>query len=226
MARFSIFLLLLLSAAHTYAQENFTAPWKSVKLYLNFDVTNSSGGFAKSFAGGTPVGLLTPAFSWSKNARFVHEVGLAALHLGNDTRKMVPQQLDSNIFDIEYVGGWATTDYQLGVRYELAWKWLDWGRSTLYFGGGLTPFIAKATYKSDNPGEYDALEKTAGVHLQGVFRLLFRLSNHWFADINAPAGILLSHSDQTVTQNGVSNNFNILDMGTFMSLRAGLGYRF
>lgn len=221
-----IFLLLLSGIGRLHAQDNFVAPWKSVKLYLNFDVGISSGGFASSFANGSPVGMITPAFSWSRSPRFVHEAGIAALHFNSKARREVYLPSASSVFDYEFVGGWAVTDYQVGLRYELAWKWLDWGHSTLYFGGGLTPFFAKATYKSDKPGRYDALEKTAGVHLLGVFRLLFRLNRHWFADLNVPTGILLSASDFTITQNGTANRNTTSDLGSVMGIRAALGYRF
>lgn len=227
MTKSAIFLLLLLSAGRLCAQETFHTPWKSVKLYLNYDFANSSGGLSASFADGAPVGRLAPAFSWSGRPRFVHEIGLAALHLNFDERREIYQSLDSNIFEYRFIGGWATTNYQLGLRYELAWKWLDWGHGAFYFGGSIAPFIAKATFESDSPGEYDALEKAAGVHLQGVFRLLFRLGKRWFVDVNTPAGLTLNTLNSTVTRNG--NTFDegtVLNMGMAAGVRLGMGYRF
>ena len=227
MTKSAIFLLLLLTAGHLRAQDHFPAPWKSVKLYLNYDFANSSGGLSASFADGAPVGRLAPAFSWSRRPRFVHEIGLAALHLNSDERREIYQSLDSNIFEYKYIGGWATTNYQLSLRYELAWEWLHWGHGAFYFGGSVAPFIAKATFKSDSPGEYDASEKAAGVHLQGVFRLLFRLGKHWFVDVNTPAGLTVNTLNSTITRNGGAfDETKILNMGMAAGVRLGMGYRF
>jgi len=226
MTKLAIFWLLLLPFGALHAQDAFTAPWKSVKLYLNIGAFNSTGGFSRTLSEGGPVGRLTPAFSWSKQPRFVHEIGIAALQFNSNERKEVYQSLDSNIFDFKYIGGWATTDYQFALRYELAWEWLDWGSGAFYFGGSVTPFVSKTTFKSDTPGVYDGLEEMAGMHLQGVFRLLFRLGNRWFVDLNTPAGFMLNTSDRTITQNGNTENSTTFDFGSVMGLRAGLGYRF
>lgn len=226
MTKLAIFWLLLLPFGALHAQDAFTAPWKSVKLYLNYDVFKTTGGFSNILSEGGPIGRLSPAFSWSKQPRFVHEIGIAALQFSGSRRTEVYLPLDSVVFNVEYIGGEATTDYQFALQYELAWKWLDWGSGAFYFGGSVTPFVSKTTFESDSPGVYDASEKMAGMHLQGVFRLLFRLGNRWFVDLNTPAGFMLNTSDRTITQNGNTQNSTTLDFGSVMGLRAGLGYRF
>lgn len=225
MSKAAIFWLSLLFAGNLFAQDTFTAPWKSVKLYLNSDWENSTGGLSKASSTSSFIGLFTPAFSWSRQPRIVHEIEIPVLQFEANDRREVYQPVDSNIFEFGYIGGWATTNYLVGLRYELAWKWLDWGPGAFYFGGSLAPFASKTTFTSDIPGQYDLSEKAAGVNVQGVFRLLFRLNHRWFVDLNAPAGYVLNTLDTTVTKNGVTDQSTAFNFSLAASMRVGLGFR-
>lgn len=223
--RIFLFLVCLPGASGLLAQENFSGPWKSVKCYLNRDLLSPFGSLAHKPGDGLPVGVFTPAFSWSRKARIMHELELPVLQF-NRQRRYEAYAIDRTTGEPRYINGTVTTDYQAGLRYELAWQWLDWRSGALYFGSAAELYGSSAQFTADNAADYQSTEKIVGLSTCGVFRLLFRLSRHLYLDINTPLGYTVGIDEFSISEHGTATTGESLDFGASASVRVGLGYRF